>query len=639
MSEATTENSAEKENETFVETALKLGGKSDEEVKKTGALDRADEQVEDLFAPKYQTSGSPVHRAIWDDEFPTDVFTAKITEPSAKAKEVMKKSLDLVRRRKAEGTIKDENNKISQETLDELSAAGYWGLLVDQEFGGVAVSFTAFSQFLTEMSSLDATVSGLASVHGCIGAVDPLRSFGNPEQKAKYLPLLGSGEKLSAFALTEPWAGSDLTALRTEAVLEGDNYVVNGEKLFITNVVPGRTVGLVCLIEGKPAVLIADLPEQENDEFQIVPYGLYALKHTYNQGMKFNNFKVPKENLLQPARGDGLTIAYHGLNRGRVALCAGASGNMRGMLKDMIPWAQHRLTYGAPIETRELVRRRLGRVAGLITACDALTDWCAWLLDEGYRGEMECIVAKIFASEAQKEAAIEYYMKTHGGRAFLHGHNFGDNIHEFLAPCIYEGEGEILGLGFFKSLIKEHGKKFYEPIGRALYAAKISKPNPMNPAHAAKILPAAMPWVKWRGGQTFGGAKRPNLPSLPGQLAAHAGFAADALQKSRFEIDSLMRKHQLGLADRQCAMSDLSSRIQAMVVMFVTALWAGGKDGLVRQAAEVACDELKRKITGAQATGKEHRRVVELGEEIAKGGFSTLDGVDPNEILMNYENK
>ena len=84
---------------------------------------------------------------------------------------------------------------------------------------------------------------------------------------------------------------------------------------------------------------------------------------------------------------------------------------------------------------------------------------------------MECIIAKIFGSEAQKEAAIELFMKTHGGRSFLHGHLFGDNVHEYLAPCIYEGEGEMLGMAFFKSLIKEHGKTFFEPIGKALQAA------------------------------------------------------------------------------------------------------------------------------------------------------------------------
>ena len=110
---------------------------------------------------------------------------------------------------------------------------------------------------------------------------------------------------------------------------------------------------------------------------------------------------------VTPDRGDGLTIAYHGLNLGRVALCANAAGTMRLMMASMIPWAKFRKTYGEPIARRELVRRRLGRLAGLIVASDALVAWCSTLIDEGYRGEMECIVAKVFGSEAQKEAAIE----------------------------------------------------------------------------------------------------------------------------------------------------------------------------------------------------------------------------------------
>ena len=132
-----------------------------------------------------------------------------------------------------------------------------------------------------------------------------MSSFGNEEQKKRILPLLASGKALSGFALTEPCAGSDLTALRTNAVLKGDKYIVNGEKLFITNAIPGRTVGLVCLIDGKPAALIADLPKEENENFKIVPYGLHALKHAYNNGLIFKDFAVPKENLLVPPVGDG----------------------------------------------------------------------------------------------------------------------------------------------------------------------------------------------------------------------------------------------------------------------------------------------------------------------------------------------
>ena len=254
---------------------------------------------------------------------------------------------------------------------------------------------------------------------------------------------------------------------KTTARLDGDAYVVDGEKLFITNAICGRTVGLVCLIDKKPAVLIVDLPAEESDTFRLVRYGLTALRHAHNNGLVFKNFRVPKENLLKTPQGDGLTVAYHGLNLGRLSLCAGAAGSMRVMLANLLPWAEFRRTYGQPIATRELVKRRLARLAGLIAGADALVAWGSWLIDEGYRGEMECIIAKIFGSEAMKEAAIELFMKTHGGRSFLKGHLFAENVYDYLAPCIYEGEGEVLGLAFFKSLIKEHGKQFFEPIGKS----------------------------------------------------------------------------------------------------------------------------------------------------------------------------
>ncbi len=626
------------EKATFVETALRLGGKSDEEAKKTGALDRADEQVESLFAQKYQTGGSPIHRAVWDDRFPVDLFLSPEPTNPPECDKVMKASLEVVRRHVRAKTLLDDQRKITDQVLRELGDAGYWGLLVDREFGGSNAPFVAFARFLRQMATVDPTVAGLASVHGCIGAVDPIRTFGSASQKAKYLPLLASGRRLSAFALTEPCAGSDLTAMRTEAKLDGDNYVVNGEKLFITNAIAGRTIGLVCLIDKKPAVLIADLPDPENDEFQTKRYGLYALKHSYNNGLIFKNFKVPKGNLLDAGRGDGLTIAYHGLNRGRVALCANAAGTMRAMLANILPWARFRKTYGAMIETRELVRRRCGRMAGLIVACDALVDWCSGLLDEGYRGEMECIIAKIFGSESQKEAAIELFMKTHGGRAFLHGHLFGDNVHEFLAPCIYEGEGEMLGMAFLKSLIKEHGTRFYEPIGKALVAAGIKNPNPLNPAHAWALRNAIVPYAKWRMSQFFGGAGTAVLPTAgPSKLHEHAQWAANQLQKQRLTVDGLMQKFKLSLADRQCSMAELSARIQDLVVILVTALWASRRnDELIHTAADVVCQDLRRKYTGQRPSSAYFKTVTKLGEAIAAGGFTAIAGIDETEILMPY---
>jgi alkylation response protein AidB-like acyl-CoA dehydrogenase len=628
------------EGASFAETALKLGGKSEEEARRTGAIDKADDQVEHLFRPEYQTVNSPVHRAIWDKRLLTEYFTAAPEQTPPDVQRVMDNSFEVVKKHRLGNTLLNADGKISETVLKDLADARYWGLLVDREYGGSGTPFRSFAPFLTRMAMVDPTLAGLASVHGCIGAVDPVRTFGNEAQKRRFLPKLASGERLSAFALTEPCAGSDLTALRTRAVLKGNEYIVNGEKLFITNVVPGRTIGLVCLIDNVPAVLICDLPDEENEHFQLKKYGLHALKQTYNRGILFRDLRVPAENLLNPVRGNGLTIAYHGLNLGRIALCANAAGTMRLMMASMIPWAKFRKTYGEPIAQRELVRRRLGRLAGLIVACDALVAWCSTLIDQGFRGEMECIVAKIVGSEFQKEAAVELFMKTHGGRAFLHGHMFGDNVHEYLAPCIYEGEGEMLGMAFFKSLVKQHGVTYFEPIGKAIAKAGIKNPNPMNPAHAWALRGAMIPYAKWFLSQYLSGPKAPNFASLPGALRHHAEFAAEGLQRSPLEISGTMRKHQLKLADRQCRMAELSGRIQKLVVMLCATLFAARQDDeIVRDAADVLCQDLTRELTGARPSDRYFRSVSSLGAKIADGAFKSIAGWNPDEILMPYANE
>ncbi len=621
----------------FAETALKLGGKGEDEVRRMGAVDKADDQVESLFNRQHQTLNSPIHRAVWDSELPIDLFMAQPPSKSLKADRSMRVSLQVVESHLIDGTLHDTHGKIRDDVMNELGSAGYWGLLVDKIYGGCETTFSQFAPFLTKMAQLDPTIAGLASVHGCIGAVDPLQTFGTDEQKRRFLPKLASGERLSAFALTEPCAGSDLTALRTTAVKNGDSYYVTGEKLFITNATLGRTIGLVCLIAGRPAVLIVDLPDKEDDTLRLKQYGLYALKHAHNQGIVFKNFRVPADNLLDPRDGDGLSIAYHGLNRGRVALCANAAGTMRLMLASMIPWSRFRRTYGQSIETRELVQRRMGHLAGLIVACDALSEWTSSLLDRGYRGEMECIIAKIFGSEAQKEAAIELFMKTHGGRSFLHGHLFGDNVHEFLAPCIYEGEGEMLGMAFFKSLVKTHGRQYFEPIGKAVAANGIRHPNMSNPAHLWALKGPLLNYGKWFAHRSI---QRPkyHLPEMRPELGSHAKFAANWLQRSALEISGTMRKFQLKLADRQCRMAELSGRVQLAVVILCTSLYASRQtDEVIIASANTICQELRRRLTGGLPSDRYFQQVTDLGRMIADGRFPELADVPRSGILMPYQ--
>jgi alkylation response protein AidB-like acyl-CoA dehydrogenase len=630
----------QKDAQSFAETAMRLGGKSDEEARRIGAVDKADEQVESLFEQRHRTSNSPVHRAVWDGKAPLDLFSPPPLPASEPCDAAMQKSLEVARRYRDAGTLFGPDGKLNEQLLRDLGEAGYWGMLIDRQYGGQGASFARFSNFLTKMATIDAMVAGLASVHGCIGAVDPVRGFGTEDQKARFLPKLASGESLSGFALTEPCAGSDLTALRTEAVDAGDHYEVTGEKLFITNAIPGRTLGLVVKLDGKPAVLIAELPKEENDQFRLKKYGLYALRHAHNNGLLFNKFRVPKQNLLKPPLGDGLTIAYHGLNLGRISLCAGAAGSMRVMLANILPWADFRKTYGQKINTRELVKRRIARLAALIAGSDALIAWTSWLIDQQYRGELECIIAKIFGSEAQKEAAIELFMKTHGGRSFLKGHPLGDNVHEFLAPCIYEGEGEMLGMAFFKSLAKEHLRQFFEPIGKALQKHGMKTLSPANPVHLWRLRRELGSYLRWSVGQKLKFRDRQKVSGMDPRLQGHVNFALKQFGRDRKELSSTMVKHQLKLADRQCRIAELSQRVQDTVTILVTALWAHGKKNEVSIAsADILCQDLRRKLTGKRPSDRYFRDVSKLADVIIGGGYDELSGIPRAEIMMPYENR
>ena len=230
-------------------------------------------------------------------------------------------------------------------------------------------------------------------------------------------------------------------------------------------------------------------------------------------------------------------------------------------------------------------------------------------------------------------------MKTHGGRSFLHGHLFGDNVHEFLAPCIYEGEGEMLGMAFFKSLVKHHGTTFFEPIGKAFHAAGIKNPNPLNPSHMWALKGTILPYARWMLTQQLSPNSTPALPPMPVQLRKHAEFAVSGLQKSPLEISGTMRKHQLKLADRQCRMAELSGRIQKLVVILCTSLYASQQsDEIVRDAADILCQDMIRELNGRRPSDRYFRSVTKLGEAIIDGGFQSIADHTPDDILMPYQN-
>jgi alkylation response protein AidB-like acyl-CoA dehydrogenase len=533
---------------------------------------------------RYELAASPIHRAMAEPDLPTHLFDSDDPQVAARARAAMDGSLAVVRQRVGAGTAYGDDDNVAPDVLGELSGAGYWGLRADVEYGGSGVNLAGWAPFIAETAVVDPWIAALSSPHAALGPVNLVARFGTDEQKARLLPPLAAGERLGAFAITEPGTASDWGAIGTTAVRSGDELLLCGEKMFITNAAPGRTVAVLCKLDGRLTMLVVELPSDENDRFHTVRYHHRAPRHITNRALIFRDLPVPAANILE---ADGRAVGYHGLNHGRVLVCAFAAGGLRAMAGILIPWVQTRATFGAVIGRRELVQRRLGRLAGRIVAADALVAWSAQVLDQGYRGELECVTAKVFGSEAMKDAAVDLLLKTHGSRAFIPGNLFADALHDLVAPTIFEGENEVLTLGSFRSLVK----------------ARLSNPP------SAGVPPAAP-----RG-----------MPPL--DLDELAAFAAATLRQTGSEVDDAVRQHGAALAERQAIAVELAQRAQLATVLLVVARYGARQtDALVRQAAVCITAELAQRLSGARPTPAYHQLLTDLGAAVADEAFAPVAG-------------
>ncbi len=196
----------------------------------------------------------------------------------------------------------------------------------------------------------------------------------------------------------------------------------------------------------------------------------------------------------------------------------------------------------------------------------------------------------------------------------------------------------MLSMAFFKSLVKEHGVTYFEPVGKALAAAGIKRPNPLNPAHAWALKDVVFPYLKWLAARRLLPKASVQLPDMPQTLRHYAEFACRELQAMALEISQTMSKFQLKLADRQCKMVDLSSRCQDLITVLCTAMYgARESDPILQTAAEVLCQELIQKYTGKRPTNRYFQQVTQLGAAIAEGRFPSLSEIEPGEIMMRYD--
>jgi alkylation response protein AidB-like acyl-CoA dehydrogenase len=346
-----------------------------------------------------------------------------------------------------------EKGEFPREILKKMAELGLMGITIPEEYGGAGMDFTSYIIAIHEISKISATVGVILSVHTSVGT-NPILYFGTEEQKRKYVPKLASGEYLGAFCLTEPGAGSDAKSLKTKAVRQGDYYILNGSKVFITN--GGEADTYIVFARTNPDEpgsrgVSAFIVEKDTPGFIIgkdeKKMGLHGSRTVQ---ISFEDAKVPAENLLGE-EGQGFKIAMANLDVGRIGIAAQSLGIAEAALEHATAYAKERIQFGKPIAEQQGVAFKLADMATAVEAAKLLVYRAAFLRSNGLPCGKEASMAKLFASRAAMENAIEA-VQIFGGNGYTEDYPVERLFRDAKVCEIYEGTSEIQRLVISKQL-------------------------------------------------------------------------------------------------------------------------------------------------------------------------------------------
>ncbi|MFF0712244.1 acyl-CoA dehydrogenase family protein [Streptomyces bauhiniae] len=334
----------------------------------------------------------------------------------------------------------DHTNTYPEALIEQMKRLGIYGLAIPEEYGGNPVSMPCFVLVTEELSRGWMSLAGAMGSHTVVAKL--LTHFGTEEQKRRYLPRMATGEMRATMALTEPGGGSDLQAMRTVARKDGDAYVVNGAKTWITN---SRRAGLIALMcktdpEVSPAHQGISILLVEHGPGLTVSRDLPKLgyKGVESCELSFDDYRAPADALLGEVEGKGFGQMMKGLETGRLQVAARALGVGRAALEDSLAYAQERESFGKPIWQHQAVGHYLADMATQLTAARQLTLYAAREAEAGRRVDMEAGMAKLFASETGMQIALNA-VRIHGG----YGYSTEFDVERYFrdAPLMIVGEG------------------------------------------------------------------------------------------------------------------------------------------------------------------------------------------------------
>jgi alkylation response protein AidB-like acyl-CoA dehydrogenase len=350
----------------------------------------------------------------------------------------------------------DEAEKFPKEQLDGLAELGILGMIIPEEYGGAGFDTVSYAVALEEIARADASVAVIVSVTNSVCCY-PILSFGTEAQKQKYLVPLARGEKLGAFCLSEPHAGSDATNLKTRAVEDGDHYVINGTKSWVTN--GGHSdVHIVMAVTGEndgKKEVTAFIVEKETAGLQVS-----SVEHKMGQRasqtteLSFTDAKVPKENVLGKL-GEGMRVAFSSLDNGRIGIASLAVGIAQAALDEARKYSKDRIAFGKPIAEQQAIQFKLADMAVQTEASRLLTLRAAAMKDVNHpQTGVYSAQAKLFSSEAANRVCAEA-IQIHGGNGYSRHYNVEKYYRDARITTIYEGTSEIQRIVISRGILKD----------------------------------------------------------------------------------------------------------------------------------------------------------------------------------------
>lgn len=348
----------------------------------------------------------------------------------------------------------DHADEYPHDLVEQMKALGLFGATISQDYGGLGLSAGTYAKIVIRVASAWMAPTGIFNSHLIMATA--IERFGTDKQKNEYLPRMARGEFRGGIGLTEPNAGTDLQAIRTQAQRDGDHYVVNGAKTWITN--SGQGDGLLLLVKTDPqaqprhkgmSLFIAEKAEGFIVAKKMEKLGYKAIDTCE---LTFDNYRVPAENLLGGEEGKGFAQIAGGLELGRINVAARGCGIAQGALELALRYAQERSTFGKPICEHQAIQLKLAKMATQVAAAKLLIEQAAIKYDAGERCDLEAAMAKYFGSEAGVFCANEA-MRIFGGYSYSTEYEIERYYRDAMLMCIGEGTNEVLRTIIAKQLI------------------------------------------------------------------------------------------------------------------------------------------------------------------------------------------